>query len=556
MKFKLKMLMMILLFAILLTACTEDEIKMEEHEIIEEIQEEVEEVFYEIPPGEAAILLVERFITEEVQEEINRYFYNGNVLEEEVIAWLEARRIPGFMTDEPVGDSLQLYNDNITNALRTRTRFDVIRVRQHPQHIYSVFLEIYGIDYDYLGQGIEESVFFGEILRFVSRMPEVDNLSIDDIDSDIDFDINLGEVKTPVDYLVELSSFIRTSPRSMEIEILLRYQDGLWHLMYLDDFEKIALAMFVERGYLYEDVLFLQRVNGEPASILISRLLAEPMRTFEAANAVTEEQEWALAFGPFFLTRNRESARVLAIGYSAPHAGHILKYHWGVTDRESALMQIRALSQGQGQTMVADEIWNEFIRTQNITFEDLWDSEIFELLEHTTHATRNAAMDIFDFFMEDEEWLEELDDEYYLDGLTVEEYVYEIAHFFALEDRIFLGFMAFEEAREMLIQAFGFTSEELLDITTLAAWDYGRVAIVARYAVAMGYVEAEEVWPYLQRAAISASETYGSWREFTAAHILGRALAVGNESLDLICTLDFLLNHSESPFMRLNFHGH
>ena len=556
MKLKIKMIIMILLLAILLTACTEDEVEVEEQEIIEEIQEEVEEIFYEIPPGDAAILLVERFINEDVQEDIDRYFYNGNILEEEINAWLQARLIPQFMTDELVGESLQLFTDNITYALRTRTRFDVIRVNQHPEHLYGVFLEIYGLDYDYLGQGLEESVFFGEMLRFMPLMPEVDNLSVDDIDFELDVDIDLGEVKTSVDYLVELSSFVRTSPRSAEIEIILRNQDGIWHFMYLDDMEKIAQSLFAEWGYVYEDGVFLQRVNGEPDSLLISRLLAEPMRAFETANAVTEEQEWALAFGPFFLTRNRESARVLTIGYSAPHAGHILKYHWGITDRESALTQIRALSQGQGQTLVADEIWNEFIRTQNITLEDLWETEIFELLEHTTYATRNEAMEIFEFFMADEELLEELNDEYDLRGLTVEEYVYEIAQSFALEDRILLGFFAFEEAIEMLIQLFGFTSEELMSITTLAAWDYGRVAIVARYAVAMGYLDEEDVWPYLQAAAISAAETYSSWREFTAAHILGRAIAVGNDSRDFVYTLDFLLNHSESPFQRLDFHGH
>jgi len=55
-------------------------------------------------------------------------------------------------------------------------------------------------------------------------------------------------------------------------------------------------------------------------------------------------------------------------------------------------------------------------------------------------------------------------------------------------------------------------------------------------------------------AADSAGDVYSCWREYVAAHILGRAIAFGNYSTeDFVDVIDFLLNHDHSPFNDVEF---
>jgi hypothetical protein len=137
-----------------------------------------------------------------------------------------------------------------------------------------------------------------------------------------------------------------------------------------------------------------------------------------------------------------------------------------------------------------------------------------------------------------------------------EEHYDEIVELYAyilFTERINNGLYAYTGARMMLINDFGYTEEELLALPNLSAWDYGRVAIIARYGLAAGYIQEEEAWEYLKLAADRAAEVYGSWREYTAAHILGRALAFGNSSQDFRDSLGFLLYHPESSFQTIDF---
>jgi hypothetical protein len=124
-----------------------------------------------------------------------------------------------------------------------------------------------------------------------------------------------------------------------------------------------------------------------------------------------------------------------------------------------------------------------------------------------------------------------------------------------MTERINSGLEAYIGARRLLINQFDYTEEELLNLPSLDAWDYGRVAIIARYGAEAGYLNEAEAWQYLKLAADSASEIYNSWREYTAAHILGRALAFGSRSEDFRDTLEFLLNHPESSFQTIDFKG-
>jgi len=242
-------------------------------------------------------------------------------------------------------------------------------------------------------------------------------------------------------------------------------------------------------------------------SELSRHLTSSRMRSFEEEHAVSAEQERYLAFGAFVMTNNQESIRVFELDWSSFSAGRILSNFWSIEDRESAITQLEFLANADGQSPRADEIFNTFVK------------------QGYTHPLSGADFRVHESALE-----------------------------YATQSQVNDGLRAYEGAKALLTESFGFTEEELLDIPTLVAWDYGRVAIIARYGVQAGFLEEDEVWDYLKRAADSAAENYDSWREYTAAHILGRALAFGNPSDDFEDVLDFLLNHPESSFQTIDFH--
>ena len=290
-----------------------------------------------------------------------------------------------------------------------------------------------------------------------------------------------------------------------------------------------------------------------PESPTAQRMTSDEMRRFEAANAVTPEQERYLAFGPFVLVGNNESIRVFALGESGLHATRLLRDWWSVEDRESALEQVERLATATGQSPIADEIFREFVLTGNYTehldglglFIVGFDITRFENLYNNAVSRAERMGD---------EALDSLLEALEADGFDLSrEEAFELLVYFQFAERVNNGLDAFVGAGDLLIKALGFTERELLNIPTLAAWDYGRTAIIARYGVAAGFLEEDEAWEYLKLAADSASETYSSWREFTAAHVLGRALAFGNSSEEWRDMLNFLLNHPESSFQTIDF---
>ncbi|MCL2220725.1 MAG: DUF1266 domain-containing protein [Oscillospiraceae bacterium] len=292
------------------------------------------------------------------------------------------------------------------------------------------------------------------------------------------------------------------------------------------------------------------------SSFLAQHLTSPQMRSFELAHAVSPEQEWLLAFGAFVPTSNEESVRVFELDRSHSAAPHLLSTSWGVEDRESALNQLARLAEASGQSPLADDIFRTLILGEGVV--SIPESEFWEGVRYGTlpedyqeglanvisNAQSRAAQDLLSRIEEFEGISEELFERVFVLQTGIE-----------LSERIERGLDAFEGAFELLTDVFGFTSEELLQLPTLAAWDYGRVAMFARYSVAAGFLEEEETWPFLYMAAERAIEIYGSWREFTAAHVLGRAIAFGNDSWGWIDVLDFLLNHPMSSFQTIDFFG-
>jgi len=276
---------------------------------------------------------------------------------------------------------------------------------------------------------------------------------------------------------------------------------------------------------------------------------SEDMRAFEVLHAVSAEKERYLAFGAYVMTNNFESIRIFKLGVSAGSAERLLRDFWSVEDRESALVQLERLTTATGQTPVADAIYNTLIKNDQLReldgVEMYFADHDISGLEGVYNATvsRVERMESeFERFMQEIQIEEEYREE-----------AYELFIYVLLAERVNSGIEAYKGAKDLLINNFGYTQEELLNLPTLAAWDYGRVAIIARYGAQAGYIEEDEAWEYLKLAADNASGIYSSWREYTAAHILGRALAFGNPSTDFSDTLDFLLNHPESSFQTIDF---
>ena len=277
---------------------------------------------------------------------------------------------------------------------------------------------------------------------------------------------------------------------------------------------------------------------------LIADLTSESMREFETRHAVSQSQERYLAFGAFVPTVNRESSRILALQAFEFQAIELLSNFWSITDRAGALVQLSSLSTANGQSPIANEIFHRFVKNGQLELLDLFDEIDITGLENVYAVSARRAERMVNEFIE----AGDLEDEYFDEAVDILTYMF-------LVERINSGLEAYLGAKAILIEFFGFTESELLAIPSLAAWDYGRTTIIARYGVLAGYLDEDEAWYYLHQAANNAAATYSCWREYTAAHILGRALAFGNDSTDMIGTLNFLLNDNESPFNRIQFNG-
>ena len=287
-------------------------------------------------------------------------------------------------------------------------------------------------------------------------------------------------------------------------------------------------------------------------------LLTGAMATFETEHAVSDEQARYLAFSPFLLMVNFESPHVFEINClwrGTACAADILSNFWNITDEEAALRSLESLSSATGQTQIANDIWQTLI--QNGQIANLDPDVGFNLagLEHLVAVASPQVTEVLAPILADDEIVAEFAMLMAEDGITgtVEDFLYETLVMFRVADRVNTGLQAFEVASQMLIDEFDFTRDELLAIETLAAWDFGRVSIIARYGVAAGFIDEATAWEHLQLAANNATQYYHNWREYAAAHILGRAIAFGNDSRDMVEVLDFLFNHETSPFQRHEF---
>ena len=90
---------------------------------------------------------------------------------------------------------------------------------------------------------------------------------------------------------------------------------------------------------------------------------------------------------------------------------------------------------------------------------------------------------------------------------------------------------------------------------SIAAWDMGRLVLVARCCFDAGYIAEEEAWRYIVDAQAECKKRYSTWRELACGYLIGRAMWSGSGmTLDgLMGIADDLLEDDESPWNAVSF---
>jgi len=193
---------------------------------------------------------------------------------------------------------------------------------------------------------------------------------------------------------------------------------------------------------------------------------------------VSEARQRYLLFGGLLMSVNNESNKAFKIVRSSPKEARVtLAGWWGIESHAEAIYVAMHLSLGNIHTDFADDIYNNLIKKgiSDPTPEDLAKLK----LEHAQQV-----------------------------------------------GRIKLGLLTYDTAKKQLIRI-GYTEAELAQITTLAAWDYGRTAFVSRFSAHSKFITEDEAWTFIKAAAENAASTYDNWKQYLAAYVLGRCIAYG-----------------------------
>ncbi|MCL2362257.1 MAG: DUF1266 domain-containing protein [Defluviitaleaceae bacterium] len=194
--------------------------------------------------------------------------------------------------------------------------------------------------------------------------------------------------------------------------------------------------------------------------------------------AVSEEKRRYLLFGGLLIARNNERNTIFKL-FKTPRrsARTLLSNDWSIGNAIQARGTAQRLVDAEVHTPFADDVYHNLIK-----------NGIFSPSpEDLANLEESAARQI---------------------------------------PRINKGLAAYKKVLPALAKA-GITDEEIAGITTLAAWDYGRVAFIVRYSTHAGQMTEEESWPYLQAAAEAATLLYTGWKQYVAAYVIGRAIAYG-----------------------------
>ena len=61
-------------------------------------------------------------------------------------------------------------------------------------------------------------------------------------------------------------------------------------------------------------------------------------------------------------------------------------------------------------------------------------------------------------------------------------------------------------------------------VTSVAAWDYGRIAALAYWSLMAGYLDSSTAFQYMDKATRASLERFNSWQEFAVSYLAGRLM--------------------------------
>jgi len=302
----------------------------------------------------------------------------------------------------------------------------------------------------------------------------------------------------------------------------------------------------------------------------------------EKKSPATSEQKRLLAFGCVQLIKNREPCKSLQINCSEDTAAELLRGYWGIENSKKATETAVNLSKGQVHTEYTDEFFTKLVKSgkpevseedvrgfvkelslfrtvsrelrdavSRLGIQTVYKSSIptESLIDSFAEIATNGSISINSVLPAE---LSENDKKEIVSvaGKFKPQYIQDI--YKSIAESINKTLDIYREAYAFLLEQ-GYTAEELAGIKTIAAWDYGRTGIIARYSVKMGFMEEAQAWQILQTAADNAQKCYGNWREYLAAYILGRAIAFKQSSTDYADVAGYLLNDESSPYKECAF---
>jgi len=228
---------------------------------------------------------------------------------------------------------------------------------------------------------------------------------------------------------------------------------------------------------VHEDVVILVPMVVFVVAVVAALILLKKLKL--AKLAVTDEQHRQLLIGGFIATSNNERNDIFKLyKTSRSTAKSMLDSWWDINNPNAARQTAMELASAQVHTEFADDVYHNIAKKGIVT------------------PTPNDFVG--------------------LKPETAEQ-----------DKRIRKGVTCYNKALKMLKKA-GITEEDIAGITTLAAWDYGRAAFIARYSAAAKFMTEEEAWPHIQQAAENANAAYDNWKQYVAAYVIGRAIAYGD----------------------------
>ena len=291
--------------------------------------------------------------------------------------------------------------------------------------------------------------------------------------------------------------------------------------------------------------------------------MSEGMKDFVRKNAVLAEEKRWLSFGAPLMYRNFESAHVFALMHAdKDRRGLELGFAqmWEVTNKEEALERLEALSNADSHAPVAKEIFHIFIEphlrpANGRSFDRSYVKNDFNIKPEQLQDLNKLERTLRSSFFSTEDNVEML---IMQNNVITEEEKEQLRNQLAFDHllgRVYTATAAYEGTAYTLTfmnKQYRYKKEELYNIQNFAAWDYGRVAYVARTSAALGYISQAEAMPYIKKAAEAASKQYNNWREYIAAYHLGRAIAFGGTT-NMFAEPERLLKPSTSPFEGISF---